>query len=144
MAVVARRSFGIFDCQWRCEELFLWVSVSLAGGSMVRLRGAVFLAFVLVALGAGICPAAPRQSYDDLHAAVIIISDHSLGTFSKARSIVENAGARGLQMFPPETIFGLFLAISLDISQYRQKARRVDLSFTFNRAGDKKRVVIIR
>jgi hypothetical protein len=102
---------GIFDCKWRSEGLFLLVSASCTGGPMAGLLGKRFLVFVSVALVAGSCPAAPQRPFDDLHPAAIIISDHSLGAFSKARSIAESAGARGLLMFPSEAIFGLFPAI---------------------------------
>ena len=78
---------------------------------MARSWGKTFFAFVSVALVAGSCPAAPYRSFNELHPAAIIISDHTLDTFLKARSIAESAGARGLLMFPSEAIFGLFPAI---------------------------------
>jgi hypothetical protein len=50
------------------------------------------------------------RSYDDLNAVAIVISDHSQETFAAARAAVEETGAYGVQMFPPEAIFGYFPA----------------------------------
>jgi hypothetical protein len=43
-----------------------------------------------------------------LNAVAIVISDHAYATFAGARAIVESSGAYGVQMFPPDAIFGYF------------------------------------
>jgi hypothetical protein len=77
--------------------------------AMGRCGGIVLCALACIVLAAACGRAAPR-SFDDLHPAAIIISDHSLSTFSKARAAAENAGGVGLIMYPSEAIFGLFAA----------------------------------
>ncbi|HVO77219.1 MAG TPA: hypothetical protein VMT60_04470, partial [Candidatus Bathyarchaeia archaeon] len=79
------------------------------GGSLVRSCGVVII-FIIVTLIGGVCHGATYRSYDDLNAAAIIISDHTRATFERARAIAEASGARGLQMYPAEAIFGYFTA----------------------------------
>jgi hypothetical protein len=74
---------------------------------MVRCRNICALFFV-VSLVSGACFAESYRSYDELNAVAIVISDHELATFDGARAIVESAGAYGVQMFPPDAIFGYF------------------------------------
>ncbi|MGD1048871.1 MAG: T9SS type A sorting domain-containing protein [Candidatus Krumholzibacteriaceae bacterium] len=76
---------------------------------MDRSWGALLLV-LFVTLAAGACLGATYRSYDDLNAAAIIVSDHTSATFERARAIAEGAGARGLQMYPPDAIFGYFPA----------------------------------
>lgn len=74
---------------------------------MARFRGicALFIALALVPTASF---AESHGSYDAFYAAAIVISDHSPATFAGARAIVESSGARGVQMFPPDAIFGFF------------------------------------
>ncbi|MCX5752240.1 MAG: hypothetical protein NTW97_01205, partial [Candidatus Krumholzibacteria bacterium] len=74
---------------------------------MVRYRRICAL-FFIASLVSGACFAASYRSYDELNAVAIVISDHELATFAGARAIVESAGAYGVQMFPPNAIFGYF------------------------------------
>ena len=74
---------------------------------MDRSWGAGFI-ILFITLIAGTCLGATYRSYDDLNAAAIIISDHTSATFERARAIAEGTGARGLQMYPPDAIFGYF------------------------------------
>jgi|WetSurMetagenome_2_1015567.scaffolds.fasta_scaffold19586_4 hypothetical protein len=76
---------------------------------MVRYRSICALFFV-AALVPGACFAGTYRSYDEMNAVAIVISDHSNATFAGARAIVESAGAYGVQMFPPNAIFGYFPA----------------------------------
>ena len=64
--------------------------------------------FFVVSLVPGACFAESYRSYDELHAVAIVIPDRSQTTFDGARAIVESAGAYGVQMFPPDAIFGYF------------------------------------
>ncbi len=74
---------------------------------MARFRGirALFIALALVPTASF---AESHGSYDALYAVAIVIADHSQATFAGARAIVESTGARGVQMFPPDAIFGFF------------------------------------
>ncbi len=74
---------------------------------MARYRSFCALVFA-VSLVSGACFAESYRSYDELSAVAIVISDRSDATFAGARSIVESAGAYGVQMFPPDAIFGYF------------------------------------
>lgn len=74
---------------------------------MVRRRSICAL-FCIVSLVSGVCLAASYRSYDELNAVAIVIADHSQATFAGARAVVESAGAYGVQMFPPDAIFGYF------------------------------------
>ncbi len=76
---------------------------------MARSRSVCAL-FFAVSLVSGACLAESYRSYDDLNAVAIVISDHSYATFAGARAIVESSGAYGVQMFPPDAIFGYFPA----------------------------------
>jgi hypothetical protein len=66
------------------------------------------LIILFITLIGGECHGAAYRSYDDLNAVAIIISNHTQATFESARAIAEGAGARGLQMYPAEAIFGYF------------------------------------
>jgi hypothetical protein len=55
-----------------------------------------------------VAPAASARAYEELIPAAIIVSDHDLATFMKARDIASENGARGLQMYPPDVVFGRF------------------------------------
>jgi hypothetical protein len=66
--------------------------------------------FFAASLLSGSSFAESYRSYDDLNGAAIVISDHSPETFAAARAAVEATGAYGLQMFPPDAIFGYFPA----------------------------------
>lgn len=74
---------------------------------MVRYPSICAVLFAVL-LFSGVCFAESQRSYDKLNAVAILISDHSDATFAAARSIVESAGACGVQMFPPDAIFGYF------------------------------------
>jgi hypothetical protein len=74
---------------------------------MDRSWGAGFI-ILFITLIAGTCLGATYRSYDELNAVAIIISDHASVTFERARAIAEDAGARGLEMYPPDAIFGYF------------------------------------
>jgi hypothetical protein len=96
---------------------------------MVRYRNICALFFV-VSLVSGTCFAESYRSYDELNAVAIVISDHELATFSAARAIVESAGAYGVQMFPPDAIFGYF-----PVRPERSRFAGLDVEFCFAR-GD--------
>jgi hypothetical protein len=74
---------------------------------MVRRRLIAF-AVLCAALVPGAGFAAPQRSFDELTASAIVISDHTGASFQLVRDAVEASGARGLQMFPPDAIFGYF------------------------------------
>ncbi len=74
---------------------------------MARYRGICAL-FFAVAIVPAVCFAESHASYDEMYAVAIVISDRSPATFAGARAIVESAGARGVQMFPHDAIFGFF------------------------------------
>jgi hypothetical protein len=74
---------------------------------MARYRSICAFIFA-VALVPAACFAESHRSYDESNAVAIVISDHSQATFAGARAIVESTGARGVQMFPPDAIFGFF------------------------------------
>jgi hypothetical protein len=63
-----------------------------------------------------------------LDAVAIVISDHSQATFAGARAIVESMGARGVQMFPPDVIFGFFAA-----RPHRSSFAGLDVELCFSR-----------
>jgi hypothetical protein len=52
-----------------------------------------------------------------LNAVAIVISDHAYATFAGARAIAESSGAYGVQMFPPDAIFGYF-SVRPDLSRF--------------------------
>ena len=65
-----------------------------------------FVAFTLSVSASGLCVAATYESFDDLTPFAVLVSDRTQTTFSSVRAAVEKAGARGLQMFPPDALFG--------------------------------------
>ena len=48
------------------------------------------------------------ETFEDrgLHPAAIIINDHTFETFNELRTILEKSGAKGLNLFPPDVVYG--------------------------------------
>ncbi|UCF04316.1 MAG: hypothetical protein JSV33_10230 [bacterium] len=73
----------------------------------MRLARIVIVTLVALVVGWGSVSANPFQDRG-LQRATCIIDNHELDTFHEAQEILTRRGAKALQMFPPEAIFGYF------------------------------------
>ena len=72
---------------------------------MQRAASTAAAAALFFALLGGVVTDADSGSADKRISIAVLVSDHSMDTFQKAREALEGAGVRRMQLFPPDAIF---------------------------------------